>query len=68
MQASPSADAAIIDNSRTRVGSPRALKVRAVRSASSTVSTLPVTGVQQAAVSAGRRGSVVGIVDSRMSY
>ena len=46
MHASPSPDAAISERSRTRVGSPRALNVRAIRSASSGVSTPPVTGEQ----------------------
>ena len=61
MHASPSPDAAISERSRTRVGSPRALNVRAIRSASSGVSTPPVTGEQHAAASVGRRGSVVGM-------
>ena len=62
MQASPSPDAAISDSRRTRVGSPSALKIRAVCSASSGVRTPPVRGVQHTAESgADRSGSVVGM-------
>src|SRR5690606_17902176 len=49
--ASPSAPAAMRDSSLTRVGSPRALKTRAMRSASSVVSAEVMGGTQQAVAS-----------------
>ncbi len=48
MHASPLSFAAISESSRTRLGSPSALKARASRSASSAPTTPSVTGAQQA--------------------
>src|SRR5450432_1651189 len=62
MHASPSVWAAMRDSSRTRVGSPRALNMRARRAASATSSTPPVTGEQHALTPSRTGSSTVAIV------